>query len=72
MTGPPVHWTVTAPSLVLWGEYDPLFPKEAGHRLAERLGADLVILRGAAHAPNVEKGAQFNRAVSAFLQNTSP
>jgi pimeloyl-ACP methyl ester carboxylesterase len=65
-------WTVTAPTLVIWGEHDPLFPLEAGERLTARLGGRMVVIRGAAHAPNVERGRRFNREVTRFLQNTSP
>lgn len=60
---------LTAPSLVVWGEQDRVFPAEVGLELAEALGAELVLLPGTAHAPNVENPDAFNAAILGFLSN---
>ncbi|KAK8692315.1 hypothetical protein V6N13_075783 [Hibiscus sabdariffa] len=48
---------ISQPTLILWGEYDQIFPLELGHRLKRHLGdnAHLVVIKDAGHAFNVEK-----------------
>jgi len=57
----------SAPSLVVWGADDPVFPVAVGRRLAHDLGAELVVLDRARHLPNAEHPARFNRVVLEFL-----
>lgn len=57
-----------APSLVVWGADDPVFPIAVGRRLARDLGAELRIIDRARHLPNAEHPAQFNRLVLEFLE----
>src|SRR5690606_33719393 len=43
---------ITCPSLVVWGELDPLVPLAHGRRMAALIpGARFVVLRDAAHNP---------------------
>ena len=59
---------ITAPTLVLWGERDTVIPLEHARELRARIpGAQLVVLRGAAHNPMVDRPDDFNRVVTAFL-----
>jgi len=60
-------WEELPETLVIWGEYDPVFPLEYGRALAEQLSAELAIIEDTAHAPNIEKDEAFNRAVLEFL-----
>lgn len=56
--------TVTAPALVLHGTADLLVPVRAGERLAQALPrATFVPLPGAGHSIQVERGAEFARAL---------
>ena len=58
---------VRAPTLLIWGRDDPVFPVELGVRLAPVLKAQLRIIEDARHFPNAEHAAEFNRLVRAFL-----
>lgn len=54
--------------LVVWGEHDEVFPVDAGRQLAEAMGAQLVVLPGTAHGPNIEAAAAFNAALKGYLR----
>jgi pimeloyl-ACP methyl ester carboxylesterase len=59
---------VTAPTLAIWGDRDPIVPKELGERVAAAIpGAELVVIAHAGHVPMWEQPAAFNRAVIGFL-----
>lgn len=62
------------PTLLLWGEHDPVFPVAIGQRLAEHLGdsASLRVIEGTAHCPNLERPKQWNGAVLDFLAAPTP
>jgi pimeloyl-ACP methyl ester carboxylesterase len=66
------EWTIDRPTLLVWGEQDPLFPVELGHRLAEKIGpnATMHVIPQARHAPNIEYPELFNKAVAGFLDRT--
>ncbi|KIG12662.1 putative hydrolase [Enhygromyxa salina] len=55
------------PTLVVWGEHDPVFPLDAGQRLTKMLDATLVVIPDARHAPNMEHPEAFNHALIEFL-----
>ena len=59
--------TVAVPTLVLVGEHDE--PFLAGSRyMAERIpGAELAVIAGAGHSPNLAKPEDFHRALEGFL-----
>jgi pimeloyl-ACP methyl ester carboxylesterase len=64
---------ILAPTLVLVGSQDKLTPPadaELMHR--EIRGSRLEIIEGAAHVSNVERPAEFNRALTEFLRALQP
>lgn len=63
---------VPHPTLLLWGEYDRIFPLDLARRLRRKLGkhAKLRILWNTAHAPNQERPADFNRLLAEFLEES--
>jgi pimeloyl-ACP methyl ester carboxylesterase len=59
---------ITAPTLVLIGEYDVLGIQAAAEQMAAGIpGARRVVILDAAHLPNLEHPALFNRLVREFL-----
>jgi pimeloyl-ACP methyl ester carboxylesterase len=59
---------VRAPTLVVWGEADRLFPPAAARRLADDIpGAELRLLPRCGHAPAEERPDDLTEAWSAFL-----
>jgi 3-oxoadipate enol-lactonase len=63
---------VDVPTLVLVGSQDILTPMGDAEELAEEIpGAELVVIRGAAHGFMLEHGAIFNRTVLDFLDRVT-
>jgi 3-oxoadipate enol-lactonase len=63
---------IAVPTLVMVGTQDILTPMGDSEELAERIpGAELVLVRGAAHGFMLEQGAAFTRAALAFLDRAS-
>jgi pimeloyl-ACP methyl ester carboxylesterase len=61
--------SITAPTLVLDGADDPIFPAENARILAERIpGAELILLEGARHTFRLEKPAEADAAALDFLR----
>jgi pimeloyl-ACP methyl ester carboxylesterase len=59
---------ISAPTLVIYGALDPLVPPENGAHLAERIpGAWRLVYPNTGHVPIIERAAEFNRDVLAFL-----
>ena len=59
---------ITAPTLLMWGEYDPLVPLEIGYLLRKNIaGSRLLIFRNTGHVPMVERPREFNAALLRFL-----
>jgi 2-hydroxy-6-oxonona-2,4-dienedioate hydrolase len=59
---------ITTPTLVLWGEKDPIVPLETGKRLARELpSARLVIIKDALHAPWFQDPKETARQVLDYL-----
>jgi pimeloyl-ACP methyl ester carboxylesterase len=57
------------PSLVLWGEDDRMVPRAHGEAYAEGLaGAELHVISGAGHSPQVERPAETAALISTFLR----
>lgn len=60
--------SIQIPTLVVHGEVDPLVPFANGRYLAEHIpGARLIAYPDAGHIPIVERAADYNRDVLAFL-----
>lgn len=69
----PLLPAITAPTLVIWGEHDPLLPLSDGETLATGIdGARLVVLTGASHNPMVDAPAAFARLLVDFLVGPEP
>lgn len=63
---------IAAPTLVMGGERDALFPTERSTELAGGIrGAELVVLEGGAHGFPIEMPDAFNRTVLSFLGRRS-
>ncbi|KAK8479641.1 hypothetical protein V6N11_034244 [Hibiscus sabdariffa] len=63
------------PTVIIWGEHDQIFPLELGYRLKRHLGdnAELVIIKNAGHAINVEKPKElYKHLKSVLVQPISP
>ncbi|MCA9531005.1 MAG: alpha/beta hydrolase [Myxococcales bacterium] len=60
---------ISAPTLIVWGQHDRIFPVGIAKRLRRTLGdhARLHVIGDTAHAPNQERPAEFNRTVLRFL-----
>lgn len=60
---------ITQPTLIIWGEQDLVFPIELAHRLKRHLGdnAQLVVIKNAGHALNVEKPKEMYKNLKSFL-----
>ncbi|KAI4318703.1 hypothetical protein MLD38_032378 [Melastoma candidum] len=60
---------ITQPTLVIWGEQDQVFPLELGYRLKRHIGegAEMVVIKNAGHAVNLEKPKEFIKHLKLFL-----
>ncbi|MCB9224765.1 MAG: alpha/beta hydrolase [Crocinitomicaceae bacterium] len=56
-------------SLVIWGQYDEIFPPAEGKKFAEYLKADYKEVPNAGHAPNIENYKVFEAYLREFLAN---
>jgi pimeloyl-ACP methyl ester carboxylesterase len=62
---------ITVPTLVIVGSDDEYTPVSAAEYMSERVpGSTLVVVDGAAHMPNLERPALFNKAVEELLAQT--
>ncbi|MEL6348340.1 MAG: alpha/beta hydrolase [Myxococcota bacterium] len=68
LKGPPMIEHIARPSLIIWGEHDPIFPLHLGARMAARLNSTLRSIARTAHTPNMERPARFNPLVDRFLR----
>jgi len=60
---------VQVPTLVLWGERDEAFVKPGEYLAAKIPGARRVVVAGAGHAANLDRPAEFNAALTQFLES---
>ncbi|TVR24074.1 MAG: alpha/beta hydrolase [Anaerolineaceae bacterium] len=59
---------ITAPMLVIAGQYDPIVPPSQSRRIAEAVpNSRLVLIDGAGHLPMSERAADYDRAMSDWL-----
>ena len=60
---------IKAPTLLVFGADDRLTPPRIGERMAREIeNSRLVVVPDAGHLPNIERPAEFNAAVLAFLR----
>jgi len=60
---------ITAPTLLVWGDADPLVTHDKQNSLTERIrGAELRIYEGVGHTPRWEEPTQFANHVAAFVE----
>ncbi|MBK8998593.1 MAG: alpha/beta hydrolase [Myxococcales bacterium] len=59
--------TLGLPSLVLWGDRDPFFPRAVGERTAKALGAELRILPGCGHFVPEERPTETADAIAELI-----
>lgn len=61
------------PSLIIWGDNDPIIPCAHGEEAHEVMpGSRLVIFEGVGHFPHVEVPDEFVAAVIEFMETTEP
>ncbi len=62
---------IRAPTLVIWGAQDRFLPLVQAHRAVKLLpNSKLHVFDPCGHVPNIERAAEFNRVVSAFLSDS--
>jgi 3-oxoadipate enol-lactonase len=60
---------VRAPTLIVWGDSDPLASPSTADRLEHDVkGSRKVILQNAGHLSQIEQPSEFNRVVGQFLK----
>ena len=59
------------PTLLIWGDRDPVVEIESGYQLKDALGAEMVVMRGIGHLPYEESPQEFNRIVLEYLRGAS-
>lgn len=63
---------ITAPTLLIWGEHDPLVPLVAACRFRRDIAhSTLVVVPAAAHVPQMEQPEIFNKTLIDFLLDHS-
>lgn len=62
---------ISQPTLIIWGENDQVFPLELAHRLKRHIGetAQLVIIKKAGHAINIEKPKRLCKLMKSFFMD---
>ena len=61
---------IDVPTLLVFGDVDPLTPPSVGEYMQERIaGSQLIILENAGHMTNLEQPDAFNSAVLSFLKD---
>ncbi|HEU5233298.1 MAG TPA: alpha/beta hydrolase [Terriglobales bacterium] len=55
------------PTLLIWGDHDPVVELESGHQLQQALGAKMVVMPGIGHLPYEENPEEFSRIVLKYL-----
>jgi len=58
---------ITAPTLVMWGRSDRIFPASFGQRLAREIAGARFDVLDAGHSPNEERPDDFVRSISRFV-----
>jgi pimeloyl-ACP methyl ester carboxylesterase len=61
---------IVAPTFVIWGRDDTLYPSQLGPRLARELSAERLEVMETGHAPHMEQPGRFVETVQAFLDRS--
>jgi pimeloyl-ACP methyl ester carboxylesterase len=68
-----LHLAEVMPSLILWGERDPIIPVEHAHSAhAAMPGSRLELLEGAGHFPQLDDPILVSRLLVDFIESTAP
>lgn len=68
-----LYLTAGLPSLIVWGDKDPIIPVEHAYRAHEAMPRSrLEIFEGSGHWPHVEEPQRFTRILKDFLASTEP
>jgi pimeloyl-ACP methyl ester carboxylesterase len=59
---------ITAPTLVIWGRLDRMFPPTFGQKLAREIAGARLDVLDAGHSPNEERPEEFVRSLTRFLR----
>jgi pimeloyl-ACP methyl ester carboxylesterase len=60
---------ITHPTMIIWGEYDRVFPLAVGEELHHRIrGSTFVRIPAAGHMPQWERPDLVNRSLIAYIQ----
>jgi pimeloyl-ACP methyl ester carboxylesterase len=61
------------PTLIIWGDQDPLIPVRHAYEAHERMaGSRLEVFPGAGHFPHLDDPARFAKALVDFVQTSAP
>jgi pimeloyl-ACP methyl ester carboxylesterase len=66
------EYIFSKPTLLIWGEYDDIVPKQVGIKLNNYFNnCRLEIIKKTKHLPNIEKSTEFNTILVNFLNETT-
>jgi pimeloyl-ACP methyl ester carboxylesterase len=68
-----LHLAEAMPSLIVWGERDPVIP--VAHALSAHKampGSELELLEGAGHFPQLDDPIRMARLLTGFMESTPP
>jgi len=60
---------IQAPTLVVAGDEDKIFPPHHARQLADGIGAELLVIPGAGHSPSIENPTAVNAALDGFFSS---
>ncbi len=68
-----LYLAAAIPTLIVWGDRDPVIPARHGIRAHERMpGSRLVLFEGARHYPHHDDPIAFTAAITDFVDSTEP
>jgi pimeloyl-ACP methyl ester carboxylesterase len=68
-----LYLAAAMPSLIVWGERDPIIPVEHGRAAHDAMpGSRLEVFDGTGHFPQLERSTQFARLLRDFIETTEP
>ena len=68
-----LYLAAAVPSMLVWGEIDPIIPAEHGRRAHELMpGSRLELFEHAGHFPHLDDPLRFTRVLRAFTDSTEP